>query len=168
MDDALARSVFEEIRDRPYRIAPTPEEKADNCYFKGTELIQKLTGFGYKMRGRLGDIDWHDGPYPHEVLALLPPDTFDTHFYPEIYMDGEWKILDPSLNKSFAQQYGMPYSEFGADNESCFTIRRLFDFDEQAAYTNRWLTDDQFVYDYQSQRRQFFESLNDWFERVNP
>ncbi|MBI1326550.1 MAG: hypothetical protein GC136_02805 [Alphaproteobacteria bacterium] len=165
----IAAKIFEDIRDRPYRVALSGEKPADNCYFKGTELIRLLTTLGYTVRARVGEIDWHDGPYPADVLALLDTSVLFTHFYPEIMMDdGNWFVLDPSWNKNFAQKYNLPFSEFGAANMPCFRIKKLYEPDEQAPYAWGWLSDKKVIEDYMAKTGAFFAALNGWLERENP
>ena len=162
----IAKEIFEEIRDRPYRVALYPD-RAENCYYKGTELIDRLTTLGFAMRARIAEIQWDDTPCPKELLSLHPTDADTTHFYPEIFLDNEWKILDPSWNKSFAQKYDLPYSEFGQNNESCFKIHKLLDQEEQASYVAGWsakLENPQAFKQYEP----FLTALNEWLEEVNP
>lgn len=167
MRNDLAQKIFEEIRDRPFRTALYPE-KANNCYFKSSELIQKLTDLGFSMRGRLGEVDWADTPCPPEILKLLPEDAVETHFFPEIRVDGEWKILDPTWNKSFAVKFNLPYSEFNRENESCFKIHRLYDLEEQAAYVWTFLNDQQAADIYIKKARPFLSAINEWLDIENP
>lgn len=167
MRNELAQNIFDEIRDRPYRVALYPEI-ANNCYFKSVELIQKLTDLGFPMRGRVGEIDWADTPCPPEILKLLPEDAVETHFFPEIMIDQEWRTLDPTWNKSFAVKYGLPYSEFGANNHSCFKIHRLYNLEEQAAYVWNFLNDKETADTYMQKARPFLTALNNWLEVENP
>lgn len=164
----IAKQIFEEIRDRPYRGAIYPE-KAWNCYHKGTELLGKLAILGFPVRARIVEIDWQDTPVPKNILALIPEGSYETHFHVEIFMDDEWKLLDPSWNKSFAKKFNLPYSKFGADNESCFKIINVLDEQKQAYhYTSHWLhqrdTNTEYFYAY----KKFIVALNKWLEEVNP
>ncbi len=158
-----AQTIFEEIRDRPYRGTTYPE-KSQNCYFKGTELLSRLTTLGFAMRARIGEMQWEDAPVPTEIVKLLPKDSISTHFYPEIFIDEKWRILDPSWNKSFAQKYNLPYSKFGEDNESCFKITKLYDETEQAQYIKDWTEKES----NDSSNDLFITAMNNWLEDVNP
>ncbi len=164
----FAKEIFEEIRDRPYRGAIYPNT-AWNCYFKGIELIGRLATLGYLMRARIGEIHWEDTPLPPNIIALKPKDSLDTHYYPEIWMNDEWKILDPSWNKSFAEKYNLPFSEFGKDNESCFKIIKLYNETEQASYIETWLKKvDSKIVDERTDYTLFINAMNKWLNDVNP
>lgn len=168
MREDITRKIFEEIRDRPYRVATSAHTPATNCYFKAMELVKPLTTFGYELRGKLGEIDWADTPCPQHILALRKPNVIDTHFYLEILLDGRWKILDPSWNKSFALKHSLPYSEFGADNTSCFKITKMYDVESQTAYAWGWLHDPSLIEKYIDDMGPFLTGLNQWLEKENP
>lgn len=55
MNHDLAISVFEEIRNRPYAWSVQKDVHANNCYFKGIEVLQRLGSFGYAVRGCVGE-----------------------------------------------------------------------------------------------------------------
>ncbi len=165
-----AQRIFEDIRDRPYRVALTPDLPADNCYYKGIELIKELTPLGYAMRARCGTVDWRDlDMIPHYIFEFYCEKTniAHTHFYPEICLDGRWLILDPSWNKTFAEEYGLPYSQFGADNISCFNIHKLFSQEEQIAYTAQCLNHDESEIYFKEMER-FYTEINHWLKQHNP
>lgn len=168
MREKIARQIFDDIRDRPFRVATSINAPAANCYFKAMELVKLLTTLGYECRGRLGEIDWADTPCPLDILALKNPGVIDTHFYLEVFLDGKWKIQDPTWNKSFALKHGLSYSEFGADNQSCFKITKLYDLETQAAYASGWLSDQSVIEKYMDDMGPFLTALNAWLEKENP
>lgn len=168
MREDIARRSFEKIRDRPYRVATSVHTPAANCYFKAMELVKILTTLGYETRGRLGEIDWADTPCPPEILVLRKEGVIDTHFYLEICLDGQWKTLDPSWNKAFAVKFGLDYSEFGEDNQTCFKITKLYDLEQQANYAWGWLSDETTIQRYMEDMGPFLTALNEWLSRENP
>lgn len=166
--EQIANNVFEEIRDKPFRVALSADRPANNCYFKCMELSQKLITLGYQVRGRLGEINWNNLSFiPNEILELFPQDQIDTHFYLEIFLNEEWFILDPTWNKSFAQKFNQPYSVFGQKNKSCFQIVRLYNNEEQSDYAWTWLNDQTVIAEYTSKTGEFFKALNNWLEANN-
>ena len=133
------------------------------------ELVQKLTTLGYALRGRVGEIDWRDFPCPPEICDLLPPDAVETHFFLEIQDREDWYILDPTLNKSFAQKHNLPFSEWGnPDNQSCFRITRLYDLDYQAEYAWAWLSDPDTIAAYIDKNGKFLNAISAWLKTENP
>jgi hypothetical protein len=136
MDHSLAKSVFEEIQARPYRVALKVDEKVDNCYFKGLELIERLGGLGYAMRGQIGEYQWDSKLFPKTVIDLIDPEIEYTHFYPEVMIDGEWRIVDPTF-PTYLAKHGFNIGAWEGTKESCFSITKLYTQEESIAYQIR-------------------------------
>lgn len=137
MDHSYARQIFEEIQARPYQLSCTAGEPCDNCFYKGVEVIQKLGALGYTVRGRLAESYWDSKIFPAEVFEKLPQDIPLTHFYPEILLDGEWRIIDPSFPPSL-KKYGFPIGSWDAPNLSCFPLTRIFSQEESIQHQLGW------------------------------
>lgn len=136
MSHEAARTIFNEIRARPYRVNTAPGLRAENCYFKGIELLQRLGALGYAVRGVIGETYWDPTVFPVELLRLLPEDTLATHFWCEAELDGAWIALDTSFNPELAK-HGFAVSEFG-DGVLCFPITRRYAPDEMQEYMAAW------------------------------
>ncbi|MBN2421900.1 hypothetical protein JXB41_01620 [Candidatus Woesearchaeota archaeon] len=86
-------SIFESIRDIPYRIPLKLGEEDNCCSGKHEKLFNLLKKEGYKVRYRVCVFLWSDLNLPSE-LEKIPHDDDCTHTYLEINIDGNWKILD--------------------------------------------------------------------------
>lgn len=140
MDHRYAKAIFEEIRDRPYRLSDKAGVHADNCFFKGQELIQRLGTLGYCVRGRIGEMNWHNGIIPEPLIQAIPDDIVPTHFYVEVYRDQAWHILDASLQMPL-EKLGFKIGQWD-QGQSCFEIISLYDQQESIAYQEKWLDPD--------------------------
>ncbi|MGE3771048.1 MAG: hypothetical protein AB7G06_08885 [Bdellovibrionales bacterium] len=163
MDHSAARKVFEEIQARPYGLSIAYNAPANNCYFKGVELLQRLGVLGYAVRGRVGDTSWDAAIVPKHIMDLLPPDIKTTHFFVEAMIDGEWRALDPSLQPSLGK---LGFAIGSWDNgKHCFPITKLYTQEESIAYQAEWFNEEK--------SRDFFErgaacwrALNAWFQEM--
>lgn len=164
MDHSWAKDIFLEIQARPYScLAETPEAPCNNCFYKGRELIQRLAILGYAVRGRVGETTWHAGNIPKYISDLLPKDMLVTHFYPEIFLDNKWRIIDPSFQPSL-EKYDLTIGSW-ENGKSCFPLQKIYTQEESIAYQKMW-----FNPEYQ---KEFFErggkcwtALNTWFNEI--
>jgi len=86
-------SLFNSVRDIHYRI-PLKWGQEDNCCSgKHKKLFDLLTKHNHKVRYRVCVFLWSNIKLPKE-LQKIPHDNDCTHTYLEIYLDGDWKILD--------------------------------------------------------------------------
>lgn len=162
MDHSLAQSIFDEIQARPYNVAVTADEPANNCYYKGLELIQKLGELGYAVRGRIGETQWH-AMVPVTILEMMPQDVPVTHFFVEILLDGEWRVLDASFQPALAK-FGFPVGGWET-GQLCFPIHKLYSQEEVLLYFEKW-ADEDLLADYFARGRPAFEALNLWFDNL--
>lgn len=135
MNHDLARRAFEEIRNRPYAWSSELGVSAHNCYFKGSELLQRLGILGYAVRGRVGETRL-ENYIPERIHKLYPKEFLLTHFYVEVDIDGIWKILDPSYDPPLCK-HGFIVNNWDS-NKSCFEIIRLYTQREQIDYQKEW------------------------------
>lgn len=80
MDHSALKLIFDEIRNRPYAWSVAADRSANNCYFKGIELLQRLGILGYAVRGRIGET-FLDERVPEEIRHLYPSEFLLTHFW---------------------------------------------------------------------------------------
>lgn len=161
MDHSLAISVFKEIQARPYRTSLSPNEPADNCYFKGIELLQKLGTLGYTVRGRVADTYWDENIFPKEIIDLEPQGFPDTHFFVEIFLGDQWRVIDPSFQPSL-EQYGLTIGSW-ENGKSCFPLTKIYTQEESITYQKKWFSES-FQRKIYEMRRPFWVALNQWFE----
>lgn len=160
MNHTAAKAIFDEIRARPYAVSQTPGVRAENCYFKGTELLQRLGALGYSVRGSVCDTYWDSKLFPADLLTLEPKDFKTTHFYCEAELDGVWTPLDPSFDPALAA-HGFTVSEFG-DGKLCFPATRHFTQEENIAYQAVW-SDPDYTRRYFTASAAFLAGINQFF-----
>ena len=164
MDHSQAIKIFKEIQARPYNcLADTPDQSCNNCFYKGTELIQRLAVLGYTVRGRCAETTWFEGHIPKEIQDLLPQDLLCTHFYPEIFQEGEWRIIDPSFQPSL-EKYGFTIGSW-ENGKSCFTLTKIYSQEEAIDYQKSWLNPE-YQKDFFDRGGACWNALNKWFTEI--
>lgn len=158
-----AHAIFNEIRARPYAVMQYANTRAENCYFKGTELLQRLGARGFTVRGQVGETYWDPALFPPDVLALASHDFKDAHFWCEVQLDGAWVKLDLSFDPGLARA-GFVVSEFG-DGELCFPITRTYTHQENVTYHTQW-HDPAYAAAYFAANGPFLAALNAFFEKA--
>ncbi len=159
MDHIEAKRIFLEIQSRPYAVSTQVGVAANNCFFKGVELLQRLAILGYDVRGRVGETYWDENLIPSDVIRLYSYKHLVTHFFVEINLDGKWIALDPSYDPPLAKS-GFPVTQWG-DNKICFPITKLYTQQEQIAYLESW-NNAEYGKAYFMENADFLKAFNDW------
>jgi len=164
MDHSKAIAIFEEIQGRPYDLSLNAGDSCNNCYFKGIELLKKLGELGelgYAVRGRGGETFWDEKIFGADITNLIPDDFLITHFFVEIFLNNEWRIIDPSYQPSLAQ-YGLTIGSW-ENGASCFPLTKIYSQEDFLAYQDEWY-DKKYQNDFFERGRPAWEALNVWFE----
>lgn len=162
MDHKAAKAIFEDIRNRPYAWSTVPGESADNCYFKGVDLLKGLGVLGYSVRGRIGDT-YLDDKVSAEIKGLYPSTFPLTHFWVEVHLEDQWRALDPSYDPPLARA-GFLVNEWDS-NRTCFDITRIYTQEESIAYQNVW-QDSEYVHKYFEAIAPCAAALNKWYQTL--
>jgi len=135
MNHSAAKAIFEDIRNRPYGWSTVPGVSANSCYFKCIELLQRLGGLGYALRGRIGDT-YLDDKIPIEIRRLYPSEFPLMHLWVELQLDNQWYALDTSYDPPLSKA-GFIVNEWGS-NQTCFDITRKYSQEEVISYQKEW------------------------------
>lgn len=160
MDHSKAIKIFQAIQARPYNLSLEPGSPCNNCYFKGIELLKRLGEIGYSVRGRGGATYWDKAIFGDEIISLIPDDFLITHFFIEIFLEEEWRILDPSFQTSLGE-YGLPIGSW--DNGlSCFPLTKIYSQEEFISYQEEWYAEN-YQSDFFDRGKPAWQALNQWF-----
>lgn len=86
-------SLFNSVRDIPYKIPLKWNEQDNSCSGKHEKLFNLLIENDYDVRYRVCVFLWSSLNLPQK-LEKIPHDNDCTHTYLEIKINGSWKILD--------------------------------------------------------------------------
>lgn len=160
MEHQAARAIFEEIRNRPYAWSTELGKPANNCYFKGIELLQRLGIIGYTVRGRTGET-YLDNKIPEQIRALYRPEFQLTHFWVEVLLGDIWYALDASYDPGLASA-GFDVNDWDS-NRICFQITKTYTQEEAIAYQAVW-TNPEYAQSYFKAIAPCANALNLWYE----
>lgn len=163
MAHELAQKIFETIRSEPYRVSTEPGVLAANCYFKGIRLITELSQLGYPVKACVGEMDWSKSPLPQEIIELRSKKhQLGQHFWVSIFIDDEWRMIDPSIDPKTAE-LGFRMVDFTGDTRTCFEVTKTFSQKEQMdnyqVFQDKFFTDEYFEHN-----RLFFRAVNEWLD----
>ncbi len=161
MNHQRAKKVFTEIQALPYGLSLAPDEESNNCFFKGTKLIKELAILGYAVRGRVGETYWDSNIIDEEIISLLPEDILVTHFFPEVMVDGVWRIVDPTFQPSL-EKYGFQIGSWEGTKNTCFPITKLYSQEASITYQERWFNP-AYQQDFFERGKPCWRALNKWF-----
>lgn len=162
MEHQAARAIFEEIRNRPYAWSSQMDKPADNCYFKGIELLQRLGTLGYAVRGRVGET-FLDAKIPEEIRLLYPSEFQLTHFWVEVLLKDVWHTLDASYDPGL-ENAGFNVNDWDS-NRTCFEITKVYTQQEAIAYQDVW-SDPEYARSYFEAVGPCATALNKWYESL--
>jgi hypothetical protein len=97
-------SIFESIRDIPYKIPLNWGEEDNCCSGKHEKLLNILKKKGFKVRYRVCVFFWSSLDLPTE-LEKIPHDDNCTHTYLEIKIGNDWKILDATWDTGLSKLF---------------------------------------------------------------
>jgi len=161
MDHSRLEKIYNDIRQEPYMVSTQYGKEAPNCYFKGLRFMKSAGELGYPVKARIGDFDWKDTPTPDEVIALAPPGHQEMHFYVELYIDNQWRTLDPSIDDK-TEKLGFRKVSFEGDQKTCFDLHKLYSQDEQVRKIET--LDERVLKEYFTKMGPFLNTFNEWIE----
>jgi hypothetical protein len=118
-------SVFNSIRDIPYRIPLKWEEEDNCCSGKSKKLFDLLTKKGYKVRYRVCIFLWSSLNLPPELKRISHSNNC-THTYLEINIDGDWKILDATWDVGLKKIFHINEWDGKSDTEIAVKPVKIF------------------------------------------
>jgi hypothetical protein len=118
-------SVFNSIKDIPYRIPLKWGEEDNCCSGKHEKLFNLLTKKGYEVRYRVCVFLWSSLNLPPE-LEKIPHDKDCTHTYLEIKIDGDWKILDATWDSGLKNFFHINEWDGKANTEIAVKPTKIF------------------------------------------
>lgn len=162
--ECMAKAIFEEVRDQPYRVSEFIGDPAFNCSFKGKQLLEQLGALGLPVRGRVAEMLWENTLIPKEIVSLYPKEILATHFFVEIQEDDIWRPLDPSWDKAL-EKAGFAIATWKGENTPAFPLEKVYEPEEQASYIKFW-KNHEYAENYYAKANRFLKAVNVWLKEV--
>jgi hypothetical protein len=155
-------SIFESVRDIPYKIPLKWGEEDNCCRGKHQKLFEKLATSGFKVRYRVCVFLWSSLNLPKEI-EKIPHDNDCTHTYLEIKIGNKWKILDATWDKRLNDLFHINKWDGKTDTKLALKPIKTFDPKESLKIVNnqnqKVITSDLKI------NIRFYKAFNDWLEK---
>ena len=155
-------SIFNSVRDIPYRIPLKWDEEDTCCTGKCKKLLKLLKEKGYEVRYRVCCFLWSSLNLSSE-LAKIPHDDKSTHAYLEIKIDDGWKILDATWDNKLETIFdvnewdGKSNTEIAVKSTKIFTPQKSLEImnNQDEEVTNKDL----------EINGKFYKGFNEWLDK---
>lgn len=155
-------SIFNSIRDVPYRISLKWDEEDNCCSGKHAKLLALLTKHGYRARYRVCVFLWSSLNLPEE-LEKIPHDDDCTHTYLEIHLNNEWKILDATWDSGLRNIFHVNEWDGKSDTEIAVKQTKIFTPEKSLEIVNN--QNKELIEKDLKINGKFYEAFNEWLEK---
>lgn len=156
-------SLFNSIRDIPYKIPLKWEEEDNCCSGKHEKLFNLLTKNGCNVRYRVCIFLWSSLNFPPE-LEKIPHSGECTHTYLEIKIGGIWKILDATWDSKLKDIFNV--NEWDGKSVTGIAVKPIQIFTSKKSLEIVSNNSKQDMEKDLQINGQFYKAFNDWIERI--
>lgn len=156
------QSSFEEIRDIPYTIPLSYDQKDHCCTGKHSLFLAVLKDGGYEARWRICSFKWSDLNLPPDLL-IIPHEDNCTHAYLEVFINEQWQNIDLTWDKGLRDT--LPVNEWSSFSNMTIAVPVLEIYSpEQSGSIMENPTREEFEKDIQI-NGDFYRAFNTWLEK---
>lgn len=155
-------SLFNSIRDIPYRIALNWGEESNDCGGKHEKLFNLLTKEGREARYRVCAFLWSSLNLPPE-LESTPHDNDCTHTYLEIKINGGWKILDATWDKGLKNLFQI--NEWAGKSATAIAVKPIKIFTPRKSLEIVKGQNEEVIKKDLQVNGEFYKKFNEWLEK---
>lgn len=152
---------FKSVRDLPYRIPLTLNEKDVCCSGKHKMLKDLLEEDGFEVRYRVCSFLWSSVELPKEV-ANVAHDNQSTHVYLEVLIDGEWVVVDATWDLGIKNIFYV--NEWDGESNTEIAVRPLEIFSPQKSADIMNHMNDEQILDDLKVNGEFYKVFNNWLD----
>lgn len=152
---------FKTVRDIPYRIPLTLDEKDNCCSGKHKLLKDLLIKQGLGVRYRICSFRWSSINLPEKVSGISHNDLC-THLYLEVLIDGQWIVVDATWDSSIRKILHVNEWDGKSDTEIAVQPIEIFSPKKSADIMNNE-NNDEILSDLRI-NGEFYRAFNDWLE----
>lgn len=157
-------SIFEKVRDIPYKIPLSLTDEDNCCSGKSDKLFRLLANKGYKVRYRVCVFSWRQLPIPKNVLAAPHTDKC-THEWVELYLDNRWVILNATWDKKLAPIFTINRWNGKSNTKTAVKPTKIFTPEESLRIVNNDATTAAMKADLEKNGK-FYKAFNNWLKQV--
>lgn len=155
-------SLFNSVRDVPYRIPLKWGEKDNCCSGKSERLYKLLEKRGFEVRYRVCVFLWSSLGISSELKKMSHEDDC-THTYLEIKINSKWKILDATWDSGLKNLFHINQWDGKSDTKIAVKPIKIFTPEKSLEIVKNQnrevITKDIKI------NGKFYKAFNDWLER---
>jgi hypothetical protein len=155
---------FKRVRDIPYRIPLSKDEKDCSCSGKTEELMSIFRRTGVNARQRICLFRWKDLGLPAEVMAAAHDDDA-SHTYFEAQFDGQWIVIDATWDIGLKSIFPINDWDGKSATDIAVPTSEILSPQDGAAYLDEVSSPEAMAKDI-LMNGSFYKALNDYFEQV--
>ena len=156
-------SIFNKIRDLPYKIPVSLKEEDFCCSGKAIFLKNVLEEQGYKIRYRVCSFSWTSINLPEKVFNI-PHEDLSTHVYLEILIDNKWIIMDATWDSKLNKIFDINNWDNKTNNK--IAVEPIETFTPEKSLDIMENIDEKEILDDLKINGEFYKAFNDWLEEI--
>jgi hypothetical protein len=122
-------SIFDQVRDIPYKIPISIGEKDCCCNGKHIMLKKAFENLGYECRYRVVSFKWSSLNLPSELYKISHEDD-STHVYLEVKIGGEWINVDATWDRRLSKVFKINEWDGESNTQIAVPVVKLFSHKE--------------------------------------
>lgn len=156
-------SLFNLIRDIPYRIPLKWGEQDDCCNGKHRRLLKTLAEEGYKVRYVVCVFLWSDLNLPDE-LKEIPHENDCTHVYLDIFLNNSWVTLDATWDKCLKKVFAV--NEWDGKSDTTIAVKPIQTFSPEKSARIMTNQNEESINKDLEKNSKFYEAFNNWLVEI--
>ena len=154
-------SLFNSIRDIPYRIPLTWEDVDNCCSGKSEKLYNALKKQHVQVRYRVCVFLWSNLHLPKKIEKITHEDDC-THTFLEVKVGKYWKTLDPTWDKKLKNIFQI--NEWNGKSSTKIAVKPIKIFTPQKSLRIVQNQTKEVINRDLKRNGKFYKALNDWLE----
>lgn len=154
---------FKKVRDIPYRIPLSIEERDECCTGKAKMLFDIYKANGLNVRYRLCTFKWSGIDLPEELKNILYDDD-SSHTYLEVEINDQWKIVDATWDKKLNGLFPVNEWDGKSDTRIAVPCVEILSPERSLSYLDHISIPEAIISDLKI-NGDFYKAFNEWLEK---
>lgn len=152
-------TIFNQIRDIPYKIPTSIDEVDCCCSGKHVVLKKEFEKLGYECKYRVCSFKWSELNLPSELYEV-PHQDDSTHVYLEIKINGEWKNIDATWDNGITKI--LPVNKWDGESDTRIAVPVIEFFSDEESDKIMTSEDAEVVEKDLKTNGEFYNAFNSW------
>ena len=153
--------TIEQVRDIPYQIPLTLDDKAVDCAKKHEMLAELLREEGVEVRFRVCSFLWSEQEIPQRILDIQHVDSCE-HLFLEVFSNDKWLTLDISWDIKLKNLFKIAEWDSEKGTEISVEPVKIYPVGNDGELRHNE-TEESFLKDIKD-NGEFYQAINEWLE----